>query len=54
MVSKLIVEAAVQTAKMPNQSCLFTFGEAASDMVLRSKDYKEMVSFLTKNTNKEF
>ena len=40
MVSKLIVEAAVQTAKMPNQSCPLLFGEAHSDMKLLSEDYQ--------------
>ena len=40
MVSKLIVEAAIQTAKLPNQSCPLLFGEVHSDMKLQSEDYQ--------------
>lgn len=45
-VSKVIVEAAVEAAKMPNQICFFFMGEAKSDLALRTTDYKNMAAFL--------
>lgn len=47
-VSKVIVESAAETAKMPNQICTLFWGEAKSDLELQSVDYKKMAAFLRK------
>lgn len=49
-VAKVIVEAAVETAKMPNQMCIVIFGEAKSDLTLQSVDYKNMAAFLRRQS----
>ena len=51
-ISKLVVDAAVQTFEWPGEYCTLFLGEAKPKMSLQSKDYKEMVLFL-KNTNME-
>lgn len=49
-VSKVIVRAAVEIAKMPNQACPLCLGEPHSDLAINSSDYKNMVAFM-KNRN---
>jgi len=43
-----IVDVAVQTAKMPNQVCLFFMGKAKTEYDLTSDDYENISRYLKK------
>lgn len=45
-VANRVVEAAVQTAKMPNNLCFFTFGKPKTKYDLTSDDYDSLEAFV--------
>lgn len=51
-ISKAAVGAAIRTAKMPNQKCMFFLGEPHSEMAIQSKDYKALVEMFENKHSK--
>ena len=46
MVANVVVNLAVQTAKLPNQACPLIWGKPQSKLDLTSDDYEEMASLM--------
>lgn len=49
VVAEKVVNAAVQTSRMPNQLCYVFFGKANSKFDLTSDDYEQLAAFMKKN-----
>lgn len=49
VVAEKVVNAAVQTSRMPNQNCMFVFGKAKPKFDLTPDDYEQLYTFMKKN-----
>lgn len=49
VVAEKVVNAAVQTSRMPNQGCPFFLGKPNPKIDLTSDDYEQLYTFMKKN-----